>query len=82
MMRIGQNHKDLDKAIKQKKPSNQNELFQVIEDGWKNVLQCKLEKLVESMPKRINAVITNKENLTKYKFIYLSVIGLIIMLVY
>ena len=57
---------ELDQAIKQKKPSNQNELFQVIEDGWKNILQCKLEKLVESMPKRINAVVTNKGNPTKH----------------
>ena len=57
---LDKTNKDLDKAIKQKKPSNQNELFQVIEDGWKNILQCKLEKLVELMPKRINAMITNK----------------------
>ena len=57
---------ELDKVIKQKKPSNQNELFQFIEDGWKSILQCKLKKLVESMPKRLNAVITNKGNLTKY----------------
>ena len=56
----------LDKAIKHKKSSNQNELFQVFEDGWKNILQCRLEKLIESMSRRINAVITNKENLTKY----------------
>ena len=57
---------ELDKAKKQKKPSNQNELFQIIEDGWKKILQCKLEKLVKSMPKRLNAVITNKGNSTKY----------------
>ena len=40
---------ELDKAIKQKKPSNQNEFFQVVEDGWKNIIKCKVEKLVESM---------------------------------
>ena len=59
MVQIGQGQKA-------EKPIKQNELFQVIEDGWKNILQCKLEKLLESMPKRINAEITNKGNLTKY----------------
>ena len=47
-------------------PQNENELFEVLEVGWKNLPTDFLTNLVESMPRRCQAVINNDGMPTKY----------------
>jgi len=38
----------------------------IIQNGWYNISQNRLSNLVESMPRRIKAVINSKGNPTRY----------------
>ncbi len=56
----------LDKRLKDRTPSNEQELFQTLQDEW-NVLQIdQLTKLVDSMPNRCAKVIENGGYPIKY----------------
>ncbi len=56
----------LDKRLKDRTPSNERELFQILQDEW-NVLQIdQLTKLVDSMPNRCAKVIENGGYPIKY----------------
>lgn len=48
------------------RPKNKNELITVLKEEWLNIENNYLEKLVNSMPSRIEAVIENKGNPTRY----------------
>ena len=56
----------LDSKLKSRKPNNKTELFQVLSDGWKALDPFLLNSLVESMPRRCQAVINAKGYATKY----------------
>jgi len=47
-------------------PKNKRELMDVLEDEWYKLEPEKLTKLIDSMPKRVKAVIKSKGNPTKY----------------
>lgn len=56
----------LDKQVADRNPQNENELFQVLEVGWINLPTDFLTNLVESTPRRCQAVIKNGGMPTKY----------------
>ena len=56
----------LDKQCRDRRPGNENELFQILEEKWKSLDISLLTKLVDSMPKRCQAVIDSKGYPTKY----------------
>lgn len=47
-------------------PKNMDELWERVKVAWSNIPHSTIEKLVESMPKRINSVIKRKGLWTKY----------------
>lgn len=57
---------DVDKIIKQKKPSNLDALYAIIEETWKNIPIDRCLSLIQSMPRRCDAVLKNKGGITKY----------------
>ena len=61
MVRIGKKKRRRPKNIK-----NINELESALQEEWNNITDDVLIKLIESMPRRIKAVIENSEWLTKY----------------
>lgn len=56
----------LDRQLKDRKPSNQNDLFCKIQEAWKQIKPETLINLVDSMPRRCQAVIDAKGYPTKY----------------
>lgn len=57
----------LKKKILKKVPKNKNELIKAILDVWENEIPSNLiENLIESMPRRIEAVLKNKGGWIKY----------------
>jgi hypothetical protein len=48
------------------RPKNETELFQHIKEEWEKFPKERLEKLIDSMPRRCQAVIKNKGGPTKY----------------
>ena len=57
----------LEKAIRNRKPpKNTNELVSYLMEEWSNLDTDYLQKLVESMPQRVQAVIDSKGYPTKY----------------
>ncbi|CAB5358599.1 unnamed protein product [Rhizophagus irregularis] len=47
-------------------PKNKRELMTILEDEWHKLEPEKLTKLIDSMPRRVKAVIKSKGNPTKY----------------
>ena len=47
-------------------PTNKNDFFAALKEEWYKIDESYLTQLVNSMPKRINAVIKSKGNPTKY----------------
>ena len=56
----------LDHGIKTRTPKNEEELFQILQNQWKNISGELLQSLVESMPRRFKAVIKSRGFTTKY----------------
>lgn len=56
----------LDQRLKTRAPKNEEELFKTLQDGWNNLEPQLLLRLVESMPRRCQAVIDANGNPTKY----------------
>lgn len=57
---------DVKRGLKDRKAKNSVELFQNIEEIWRNIPLSRCRSLVESIPKRMTAVIRNKGYPTKY----------------
>lgn len=57
---------DVDKVIKLKKPSNKDDLYDIIEEAWENIPIDRCISLIDSMPWRYDAVLKNKSGITKY----------------
>jgi transposase len=56
----------LDLKVKDRKPSNEEALFEVLKEAWQNLEPELLTKLADSMPDRIEAVIAANGYPTKY----------------
>jgi transposase len=58
----------LDRAVRSRdvQPSNLDELTTALQEEWRNIGQRSINKPVESMPRRIQAVIDSREGYTKY----------------
>lgn len=56
----------LDEKVKLDNRKNKNELFQQLTDAWINIPAETTQKLVESMPRRLRAVLDAKGGATKY----------------
>lgn len=48
---------DVDKFVKQQKPKNLEELYTVIQDGWKSISKERCIQLIQSMPQKCSDVI-------------------------
>ena len=59
---------ELDRQVRVCKllPKNWEELWQALQEEWINLDENKYKNLVDSMPRRIAAVIASKGNPTKY----------------
>ena len=56
----------LDHGIKTRAPKNEEELFQILQNQWKNISGELLQSLVESMPRRCKAMIKSRGGLFRY----------------
>jgi hypothetical protein len=58
----------LDRAVRSRdiQPSNLDVLATALQEEWRNIGQRSINKLVESMPRRIQAVIDSRGRYTKY----------------
>jgi len=56
----------LDHNVRDRRPQSKAELFQVLQDGWNALDRDLLRRLVDSMPRRIQAVLDNDGWPTKY----------------
>ena len=57
---------ELNRITKDRKPKNEDELFEILKSGWQSLSLEYLHMLVESMPSRCKAVIKSKRLPTKY----------------
>lgn len=59
---------DLETRIRKRKPmpKNKNDFFIALKEEWYKIDENRLIRLVKSMPNRVNAVLENKGNPTKY----------------
>ena len=48
------------------KPKNKTELFNLLKEEWFNTIPVRINRLVDSMPRRVDAVLKNKGNPTRY----------------
>ncbi|KAA2236352.1 hypothetical protein F0L68_41795 [Solihabitans fulvus] len=56
----------LKRKVEEKKPRNIQQLKQAVEDEWMSIQPATSANLVESMPRRLDAVISNIGSQTKY----------------
>eukprot|EP01038_Epipyxis_sp_PR26KG_P017607 gene17607-24461_t len=56
----------IDQKIKLRRPNNEEDLFEIIQNTWNNLDTTLLTKLADSMPARVRAVIANNGYPTKY----------------
>jgi len=48
------------------KSKNQTELFNILKEEWFNTNPERINKLIDSMPRRVDAVLKNKGNPSRY----------------
>ena len=58
--------KDLKIAVHQGSPSNLTELEQICKEEWEKIPKYRSAKLIQTYPRRLEAVITAKGSSTKY----------------
>lgn len=56
----------LDKQVENRNATSEDELFQVLQNGWNSLPTTLIRNLVESMPRRCQGVIDNEGRPTKY----------------
>jgi transposase len=56
----------LNRRAKDRKPRNEEELFEILQEEWRKIPLEVLRKLIDSMPARCAAVLKSKGYLTKY----------------
>jgi hypothetical protein len=56
----------LDQRLRDRACNNEDDLFRIIEEGWRSLEPALLTSLVDSMPRRCQAVIDSKGLATKY----------------
>lgn len=57
---------DIKEAVAKARPKNNNELWQIVQTSWQAISKERCQNLVDSMPRRCNAVIKNKGYGIKY----------------
>lgn len=57
---------DVDAVVRIKQPTNVRDLWTVVEQAWSNIPTARCRHLVDSMPRRVRAVIKAKGYPTKY----------------
>lgn len=57
---------DIKRKVAETKPSNNHELWQVVQEAWNQITPKRCQDLVNSMPRRCKAVLKNKGFTTKY----------------
>ena len=57
---------ELNRITKERKPKNEDELFEVLKRGWESLSIEYLHSLIESMPRRWKTVVKAKGMPTKY----------------
>ncbi|MDP3792933.1 MAG: transposase [bacterium] len=56
----------LDRQVMDRRPTSEDQLFEILEDGWNALSVTYLQSLADSMPRRIQAVLDNNGWPTKY----------------
>jgi hypothetical protein len=56
----------IDQRLRDRTCNNEDDLFTIIEEGWKSLEPALLTSLVDSMPRRCEAAIDSKGSATKY----------------
>ena len=56
----------MDVYIKEKEPRTKVELVAAVEEAWEKIPQSTIDNIINSMPRRIQAVIDNEGKWTKY----------------
>ncbi len=56
----------LGRKTRERKPQNEYQLFQILTEAWESMDKGILNNLVDSLPRRIEAVIKNEGYPTKY----------------
>ena len=56
----------LDRAVRKTKPRNLNHKFEILKQAWERIDTKVLDKLIQSMPRRMKAVIDSNGWPTKY----------------
>ena len=56
----------LDRKIRERKIRNKNDLIQALQEEWANISSEVIQNLVNSIPRRLEAIIKNKGGETKY----------------
>lgn len=57
---------DVKKAVQAAKPTNLKQLWEIVKTAWASISSERYQRLVESMPRRMTAIINNKGHTTKY----------------
>ena len=56
----------MDEQTKERKPKNENDLYELLKNEWTKIPKQTIEELVKSMPRRCATVIENDGFPTKY----------------
>ena len=56
----------LDRSIRDKKYKNKQELFKALQDAWDSIDMSLINRLIESMPRRLSALVKNRGYATQY----------------